>query len=160
MSIFLDLKHLTIWNDILNNFGNVLRQLGRKLAAWTCVAHPYQCEMCYYWLVHHRNFKRSQVKTTCQTTLIQIHWWGPAIRPPEAPSYVCPGKHPKSVLKSPIIGGWNPLFRTGMACMWRCTWVTRVTDIQKKKILRYAGNQEVACLRNSDTQQMYLHYET
>jgi hypothetical protein len=26
-------------------------------------------------------------------------------RPLEAPSYVCPGKLPKSVLKSPIIGG-------------------------------------------------------
>ena len=83
-------------------------------------------------------------------------------RPPEAPSYVCLGKHPKSVLKSPIIGGWNPLFQTGMACTWCCTWVTCVTDIQKrkKKILRYAGNQEAAFLCNLDTQKMYLHYKT
>jgi len=35
-------------------------------------------------------------------------------RPPETPPYVCPGKSPKSTLKSAIIWGSNPLFQTGM----------------------------------------------
>ena len=75
-------------------------------------------------------------------------------RPPEAPSYVWktskigPQIPYNWRLKSPIPD------RDGM----------HVSDprdrYSKKEILRYAGNQEVACLRNSDTQQMYLHYET
>jgi hypothetical protein len=35
-------------------------------------------------------------------------------RPPEAPTYVCPAPSRESRLKSAIICGSNPLFRTGM----------------------------------------------
>jgi hypothetical protein len=35
-------------------------------------------------------------------------------RPPEAPTYACPAPSRESGLKSAIICGSNPLFRTGM----------------------------------------------
>jgi hypothetical protein len=52
------------------------------------------------------------------------------LRPPEAPTYVCPATPREFGLKSAIIWGWNPLFWTGMSCVMCVTPLKR--DVTKK----------------------------